>query len=147
MLDIEYLSGAVKLVLVGYASELLFARSRPEIFAHHLLSFGLFFFGQLAFYETHGASSGAKRSGRKPDVEFAELRLYRMASWLLLQATTEQLTYFAECLCTISARISGSRTTIRRRSAPSSRFRGGRYPSLRYGIRPNVKYGDVSHIY
>ncbi|KAM0753809.1 hypothetical protein T439DRAFT_370603, partial [Meredithblackwellia eburnea MCA 4105] len=75
--DVKYLYGAIKIVLVGYGAELLFARSHIEIWAHHLLAFGLFFVGEMAQFETQSP------------------KIFRMAQWMLLQATTDQLMYLA----------------------------------------------------
>ncbi|GAA6057679.1 hypothetical protein JCM3770_003837 [Rhodotorula araucariae] len=77
MNDIRYLSVAMKTLLVGYGADLLFSDLRPEIFLHHLFTFALLFVGQLAAFET-----------KSP-------KFFRLAQWLILQATTEQSTYAA----------------------------------------------------
>ncbi|KAL8293198.1 hypothetical protein RQP46_000892 [Phenoliferia psychrophenolica] len=84
LLDIQYLSGAIKVLSISYASELLFNQSRPVTFLHHLLLFSLFFLGQLAVHETYNQ------------------RIYPMLQWLLLQATTEQFTYIGMCFYHLS---------------------------------------------
>ncbi|GAA5879713.1 hypothetical protein JCM8547_004833 [Rhodosporidiobolus lusitaniae] len=75
--DVKYLSIAMKVVLTGYVCDLLFGDLRPEIFLHHFFTFALLFVGQLAAFET-----------KSP-------KFFRLADWLLLQATTEQTTYAA----------------------------------------------------
>ncbi|GAA5914076.1 hypothetical protein JCM8208_005134 [Rhodotorula glutinis] len=75
MNDIRLLSIAMKTLLVGYAADLLFGDLRPEIFLHHFFTFALLFVGQLAAFQT-----------KSP-------KFFRLAQWLILQATTEQTTY------------------------------------------------------
>ncbi|BGP46288.1 hypothetical protein JCM10450v2_002130 [Rhodotorula kratochvilovae] len=75
MSDIRYLSIAMKTLLVGYAADLLFGDLRPEIFLHHFFTFALLFVGQLAAFQT-----------KSP-------KFFRLAQYLILQATTEQSTY------------------------------------------------------
>ncbi|GAA5835745.1 hypothetical protein JCM9279_004635 [Rhodotorula babjevae] len=75
MADIRLLSVAMKTLLVGYAADLLFGDLRPEIFLHHFFTFALLFVGQLAAFQT-----------KSP-------KFFRLAQYLILQATTEQTTY------------------------------------------------------
>lgn len=48
------MSVAMKLVLTGYAADLLFGDLRIEIFLHHFFSFALLFIGQLAAFKCQG---------------------------------------------------------------------------------------------
>ncbi|TNY17102.1 Proteophosphoglycan ppg4, partial [Rhodotorula diobovata] len=73
--DYAWFSLALKLVLVGYGADLLFGDVRPEIYLHHFFTFALLFVGQLAVFET-----------KSP-------KFFRLAQYLILQATTEQSTY------------------------------------------------------
>ncbi|GAA6013316.1 hypothetical protein JCM8202_003105 [Rhodotorula sphaerocarpa] len=75
LLDVKLLSGAIKILLVTYASDLLFGDLRPEIFLHHFFTFALLFVGQLAAHECE------------------DPLFFRLAQYLLLQATLEQTTY------------------------------------------------------
>ncbi|GAA5999369.1 uncharacterized protein JCM10292_001239 [Rhodotorula paludigena] len=75
--DFVYFSIALKLIIFSYAADLLFGDVRPEIYAHHFFTFALLFVGQMAVFET-----------KSP-------KFFRMAQWLILQATTEQSTYAA----------------------------------------------------
>ncbi|BGO89819.1 hypothetical protein JCM10020v2_001453 [Rhodotorula toruloides] len=77
LLDYQYFLIALKLVLLGYAVDLVFGDVRPEIFLHHTFTFLLMFVGQLAAYET-----------KSP-------KFFRFAQYMLLQATLEQSTYLA----------------------------------------------------
>ncbi|GAA5971558.1 hypothetical protein JCM11641_000639 [Rhodosporidiobolus odoratus] len=77
MNDIRLLSSAMKILLVGYGADLLFGDLRPEIFLHHFFTFALLLLGQLAAFET-----------KSP-------KFFRMAQYLILQATTEQTTYLS----------------------------------------------------
>lgn len=84
LLDVKLLSGAIKILLVTYASDLLFGDLRPEyafspsnmtlprvmtdeceprrIFLHHFFTFALLFVGQLAAHECEGAPAGSGES-------------------------------------------------------------------------------------
>ncbi|TKA55051.1 hypothetical protein B0A53_02526 [Rhodotorula sp. CCFEE 5036] len=75
LVDVKLLSVAMKLVLAGYAADLLFGDLRIEIFLHHFFSLALLFIGQLAAFKCQ------------------DPRFFRMAQWLLLQGTLEQTTY------------------------------------------------------
>ncbi|GJN88336.1 hypothetical protein Rhopal_001301-T1 [Rhodotorula paludigena] len=52
MSDFRYLMAAIKALLIGYGSDLLFGDLRPEIFLHHFMTFILLFVGQLAAFQT-----------------------------------------------------------------------------------------------
>ncbi|KZS90834.1 hypothetical protein SISNIDRAFT_488122 [Sistotremastrum niveocremeum HHB9708] len=67
---------AIKLILLPYGLELLFSDPHSHIYLHHILTFGLLFVGQLTAYETK------------------DLLLARITQWWILQASTEQATYF-----------------------------------------------------
>ncbi|GAA6037025.1 hypothetical protein JCM8097_005514 [Rhodosporidiobolus ruineniae] len=73
--DVQYFSIAMKILLVGYAADLLFGDVRPEIYLHHTFTFALLLIGQMAVYQT-----------KSP-------KFFFMACWLLCQGTTEQSTY------------------------------------------------------
>ncbi|BGP60472.1 hypothetical protein NBRC10512v2_001782 [Rhodotorula toruloides] len=75
MSDIKYLSTAMKTLLIGYGCDMLFSDLRPEIFLHHFFTFALLLVGQLAAFET-----------KSP-------KFFRLAQYLILQATAEQTTY------------------------------------------------------
>ncbi|KAK4332668.1 LOW QUALITY PROTEIN: hypothetical protein RTBOTA2_001371 [Rhodotorula toruloides] len=75
--DVEVLMVALKLLLVGYAADLIFSAFSIEIFLHHLFTFALLVVGQIAAYKT------------------SELKFCRLAQWLILQATLEQAEYLA----------------------------------------------------
>ncbi|GAA5835762.1 hypothetical protein JCM9279_004640 [Rhodotorula babjevae] len=78
--DYTWFSLALKIVLIGYGADLLFGDVRPEIYLHHFFTFALLFIGQIAVYET-----------KSP-------KFFRMAQYLILQATCEQSTYAAMVL-------------------------------------------------
>ncbi|BGO89825.1 hypothetical protein NBRC10512v2_001783 [Rhodotorula toruloides] len=75
--DVEVLMVALKLLLVGYAADLIFSAFSIDIFIHHLFTFALLVVGQIAAYKT------------------SELKFCRLAQWLVLQATLEQAEYVA----------------------------------------------------
>ncbi|BGP23029.1 hypothetical protein JCM10295v2_001922 [Rhodotorula toruloides] len=75
MHDIKLLSTAMKTLLIGYGCDMLFSDLRPEIFFHHFFTFALLLIGQLAAFET-----------KSP-------KFFRLAQYLILQATAEQTTY------------------------------------------------------
>ncbi|GAA5999377.1 uncharacterized protein JCM10292_001244 [Rhodotorula paludigena] len=77
MSDFRFLMAAIKALLIGYGSDLLFGDLRPEIFLHHFMTFILLFVGQLAAFQT-----------KSP-------KFFRFAQWILLHATLEQSTYAA----------------------------------------------------
>ncbi|GAA6001272.1 hypothetical protein JCM10207_007496 [Rhodosporidiobolus poonsookiae] len=97
--DIRYLLAAIKVLLVGYAADLLFGDLRPEILLHHFFTLALLGIGEIAAFQT-----------KSP-------KFFRLAQWLILQATTEQSTYFAMACYHLSTyyRAQGSRPTARRR--------------------------------
>ncbi|GAA5947630.1 hypothetical protein JCM3775_001872 [Rhodotorula graminis] len=99
MNDIRFLSIAMKTLLVGYACDLLFGDLRPEIFLHHFFTFALLFVGQLAAFQT-----------KSP-------KFFRLAQWLILQATTEQTTYAAMVAyhCYNYLRVQNHRPLLQRR--------------------------------
>ncbi|BGP38190.1 hypothetical protein JCM10449v2_002119 [Rhodotorula kratochvilovae] len=78
--DYVWFTLALKVVLLGYAADLLFGDVRPEIYLHHFFTFALLFIGQIAVYET-----------KSP-------KFFRMAQYLIMQATCEQSTYAAMTL-------------------------------------------------
>ncbi|BGP23030.1 hypothetical protein JCM10295v2_001923 [Rhodotorula toruloides] len=75
--DVEVLMVALKLLLVGYAADLIFSSFSLDIFLHHLFTFALLVVGQIAAFKT------------------SELKFCRLAQWLILQATLEQAEYLA----------------------------------------------------
>ena len=95
------MSFAIKLLLGTYAGELLFGSSYigDDILMHHLATFVLLLFGQIAAFRTHCEFFSWQwhvSFGRaEPLLTPAAPRFFRMAQFLLLQATTEQLTYLA----------------------------------------------------
>ncbi|BGP14115.1 hypothetical protein JCM10213v2_002055 [Rhodosporidiobolus nylandii] len=99
MNDIIFLSCAMKLLLVGYGCELLFSDLRPEIFLHHFFTFALLFVGQLAAHQTGSP------------------KFFRLAQYLILQATTEQTTYLSMFLYHLSTffRLQSHRPRVQRR--------------------------------
>ncbi|KAG0659493.1 hypothetical protein C6P46_005130 [Rhodotorula mucilaginosa] len=74
-LDAKLMTAAVKLLLTGYAADLLFGDLRAEIFLHHFFTFALLFIGQLAAFKCQ------------------DFYFFRLAQYLLLQGTLEQTTY------------------------------------------------------
>ncbi|GAA5926640.1 hypothetical protein JCM10213_002408 [Rhodosporidiobolus nylandii] len=97
--DVQYFSAAIKILLVGYGADLLFGDVRPEIYLHHFFTFALLFVGQLAVFET-----------KSP-------KFFRMAQYLILQATTEQTTYLAMVCYHISTylRLQNHRPSLQKR--------------------------------
>ncbi|BGO97929.1 hypothetical protein RTBOTA2_001370 [Rhodotorula toruloides] len=77
LFDIKLLMAALKLLLVGYAADLLFSDLCIEVFLHHLFTFALLVVGQIAAFKT------------------SEIKFSRLAQWLILQATLEQTEYIA----------------------------------------------------
>ncbi|GAA5992498.1 hypothetical protein JCM10908_000850 [Rhodotorula pacifica] len=75
LIDIKLMSSAMKLLLVGYAADLLFGDLRSEIFLHHFFTFALLFVGQVSAFKCQ------------------DPRFFRLAQYLLLQGTLEQTTY------------------------------------------------------
>lgn len=86
----------MKVLLVGYAADLLFGDLRPEIFLHHFFTFALLFVGQLAAFQTKSASASPSSSRSHPRADTARSpagpKFFRLAQYLILQATTEQTT-------------------------------------------------------
>ncbi|GAA5829721.1 hypothetical protein JCM11251_000259 [Rhodosporidiobolus azoricus] len=78
--DICYLSAGMRTLLIGYVCDLLFGDLRPEIYLHHCFTFALLLIGQIAAFQT-----------KSP-------KFFRLAQYLILQATTEQTTYASMCL-------------------------------------------------
>ncbi|GAA5919814.1 hypothetical protein JCM6882_006488 [Rhodosporidiobolus microsporus] len=78
--DVHYLSSGMKVLLIGYVCDLLFGDLRPEIYLHHCFTFALLLIGQIAAFQT-----------KSP-------KFFRLAQYLILQATTEQTTYASMCL-------------------------------------------------
>ncbi|BGP23031.1 hypothetical protein JCM10295v2_001924 [Rhodotorula toruloides] len=77
LMDVKLLMAALKLLLVGYAADLLFSDLCIEVFLHHLFTFALLVVGQIAAFKT------------------SEIKFSRLAQWLILQATLEQTEYIA----------------------------------------------------
>ncbi|GAA5862870.1 hypothetical protein JCM3774_006669 [Rhodotorula dairenensis] len=99
LLDVKLFSLAMKLLLAGYAADLLFGDLRSEIFLHHFFSFALLFVGQLAAFKCQ------------------DPRFFRQAQYLILQGTLEQTTYAAMVAWHASTylRLQGDRFILQRR--------------------------------
>ncbi|KAK4056164.1 hypothetical protein OIO90_002895 [Microbotryomycetes sp. JL221] len=85
--DVRYLCVAMKLLTIGYAVDITFGDVNGEIILHHLFTFGLLMAGQICVFET-----------RSP-------KFFRLANWLILQATLEQPTYVAMMCYHASTRL------------------------------------------
>jgi len=99
--DYTWFSLALKIVLIGYGADLLFGDVRPEIYLHHFFTFALLFIGQIAVYETKSAHLPLPPLGAPRLSELTKLsplagpKFFRMAQYLILQATCEQSTCVA----------------------------------------------------
>lgn len=95
--DIQYLSFAMKLLLAGYAADLLFGEVHLSIYLHHIFTFALLLVGQLAVFhagsECHDFSVLLLSSDADPRATAP--KFFRCAQYLILQATLEQTTYAA----------------------------------------------------
>ncbi|GAA5821278.1 hypothetical protein JCM10212_006268 [Sporobolomyces blumeae] len=67
--DIYFIFTVIKLLLIGYAADMLLGDHGADVYLHHCFSFILLFVGQCAFFQTHNPL------------------FFRLASWMLLQAT------------------------------------------------------------
>ncbi|GAA5845645.1 hypothetical protein JCM5353_001249 [Sporobolomyces roseus] len=67
--DIELIFIVIKLLLIGYAADMLLGDHGADVYFHHVFSFILLFVGQCTFFSTHNTM------------------LFRLASWMILQAT------------------------------------------------------------
>ncbi|GAA5997443.1 hypothetical protein JCM5350_001911 [Sporobolomyces pararoseus] len=74
--DLHYIFALIKILLIGYAADLLLAEKGYDIYLHHCLSFLLLFVGQCTLFSTE-------------DTIFP-----RLANWMILQATLAFPLYF-----------------------------------------------------
>ncbi|GAA5947404.1 hypothetical protein JCM3765_001662 [Sporobolomyces pararoseus] len=74
--DLHYIFTLIKILLIGYAADLMIAEKGYDIYLHHCLSFLLLFVGQCTLYSTE-------------DTIFP-----RLANWMILQATLAFPLYF-----------------------------------------------------
>ncbi|GAA6011553.1 hypothetical protein JCM11491_004686 [Sporobolomyces phaffii] len=74
--DVHLILGLIKVLLIGYAGDLLLCEKGYDIYLHHCFSFILLFVGQCALFSTHNAS------------------FPRLATWMILQSTAAFPLYF-----------------------------------------------------
>ncbi|GAA5882580.1 hypothetical protein JCM16303_002055 [Sporobolomyces ruberrimus] len=68
--DIQILLIVIKMLLISYVADLMIGDHGPDVYFHHIFSFVLLFVGQCTFFSTHNPL------------------FFRLATWMLLQATS-----------------------------------------------------------
>ncbi|GAA5951545.1 hypothetical protein JCM8115_005173 [Rhodotorula mucilaginosa] len=107
-LDAKLMTAAVKLLLTGYAADLLFGDLRAEIFLHHFFTFALLFIGQLAAFKCQGelVTLFPAYRGTLEQTTYASMVAWHTSTYLRLQdhrpSLQRHLLKAAYCLMTVT---------------------------------------------